>query len=175
MVFNSPLHIANLQRLGAILKCIRLYRHLSASEVARRLGISPSSYEDWERGDARLTFDRIMQFAKITDSDGMAIAAAVPLASPQLALHCADNKLMSIVAAALCKLDQQMGNQLARVPRERVIQSVEKICAELLASMRAQDNFADDWLAENLYAQTDRTSLAAALPRKPKPHRQPSK
>jgi transcriptional regulator with XRE-family HTH domain len=84
MPFNSPLHIANQKRLGAILKRIREHRHLTASEVARRLGISPSSYEDWERGDSRLTFDRIMLFAQVTESDGMAIAAAVPLDSPQL-------------------------------------------------------------------------------------------
>jgi transcriptional regulator with XRE-family HTH domain len=161
MPFHLPHYKAHQAHLGTTLKQVREYRHLSASEVARRLGLANSSYEDWEHGRTRLTFDHIIQFARVTDTDALAIAAALPFNDNTLAVHCADNKLMTIVATAVHNMHQHMGDDLARLPKEVVIASVEKICGDLIKHMDAQDRFGDAWLARNFRAKVDQRDREA--------------
>ena len=83
--------------LSAALRAIRRLRGRRPPELAAALKIQVRSYEHFESGAGRLNVDRVMQFADMTDSDGFAIIAALWIGSPQFAIRCANNKLMTIL------------------------------------------------------------------------------
>lgn len=51
------------------LKQLRELNHWSQEELAEKIEISPSSYAKIERGETRLTLDRLEQFAEVFDVD----------------------------------------------------------------------------------------------------------
>lgn len=51
------------------LKQLRELNHWSQEEMAEKMHIAPSSYAKIERGETRLTLDRLEQFAEIFDID----------------------------------------------------------------------------------------------------------
>src|SRR5438105_15906721 len=93
--------------ISAALKAIRKDRRMRSSEIARALGMPLRSYEHFEAGRGRLTYERIVRFAEITNSDPLAILASVPLQSPSFALNYADNKLMTILMIAVAALNEE--------------------------------------------------------------------
>jgi Helix-turn-helix len=140
-------HTSHLQ-LGLVLKLVRQHRHLTGIEVARRLRISHSSYNDWEHGHTRLTIHHLLEFARVTDSDAMAIAISVPFNDPAFAVNCADNKLVTIVVTALHNMSVERGDDMALLSMECVIASIQKICAEFVDHLDRQERFGAAWLAE---------------------------
>jgi transcriptional regulator with XRE-family HTH domain len=149
MPFNLSHDVDSDIRLGATLRKVREYRHLSACEVARRLGMARSSYGEWERGATRLTFRRIRRFADVTDSDPMAITVSLPFNNPDFAVACADNKLVSIVVTALFNMHEQIGDDLARLRPETILAAVQKICDDVSQRLRHEERFETQWLARD--------------------------
>jgi hypothetical protein len=70
-------------------------------DVARAMGLPLRSYERFEAGAGRMDWSRILAFAEATRSDPLAIFIAVLGGIPNLAVHCADNKLPSLWQLAL--------------------------------------------------------------------------
>lgn len=51
------------------IKFLREERHLSQEQVAEKMGISPNSYGKLERGETKLTLEKLEQIANIFDMD----------------------------------------------------------------------------------------------------------
>lgn len=101
------------ESLKAALRAIRKLRRLRAIDAAERLGMPLRSYEHFESGVGQLNLERLFQFAEATDSDGWAILLAAHLGKPELAVRCADNKLVTILMLTLQDFDDDLGDGLA--------------------------------------------------------------
>lgn len=101
------------ETLKTALRAIRKRRGLRASDVAGRLEMPQRSYEHFESGVGQLNLDRLFQFAEATDSDAWAILLAAATGRPELALRCADNKLVTILMLALQDFDTDLQEGLA--------------------------------------------------------------
>ena len=66
-------------RLARLLKALRRRRGLTASEVARRMGMKQRTYELFEAGGGALRLERVQKFADATASDPYAILMALAL------------------------------------------------------------------------------------------------
>lgn len=138
------------ETLSAALRLIRSHRRLKASEVADRMNMAQRSYEHFEAGAGRVNLERIHRFADATDSDPYALLASLGLGSPEFALRCADNKLMTIIMVALQDFDRDRGDVAAALDSRTLINAFDRAFKDLgdLAVQRDQD--ARAWLAEGL-------------------------
>ena len=100
------------QNLSQAMRAIRKERRLRPSEMARLLDMPLRSYEHFEAGRGKISFDRIVRFAEATNSDPIALLAVLPLGKPEFALHCADNKLMTIMMLAMGELEDDLGGDI---------------------------------------------------------------
>jgi transcriptional regulator with XRE-family HTH domain len=135
--------------VSAAMKAIRKERRMRTSEVARALGMPLRSYEYFEAGRGKVTFERIVQFAEVTNSDPLAILAAVPLRDANFALHTADNKLMTILMIAVAELHGELGEDIAYLEPRTLIGAFTKVRKDLVEHVRSRDLFAETWLEEN--------------------------
>jgi len=87
--------------LTAALRAVRRRRRMSLIETARAMGMPRRSYQHFESGGGRLNLELMLRFATATDSDPIALFAAVLLASPAFASSCADSKVATILFLAL--------------------------------------------------------------------------
>jgi transcriptional regulator with XRE-family HTH domain len=83
------------RHLAQALRAIRRSRQLSTIEVAQRMDLARRTYAAFEAGDGQVNIERIMKFARATDSDGYAIILSVMIGAPELAVRAADNKLLT--------------------------------------------------------------------------------
>lgn len=88
---------------------IRRRRRLGASKVATRMGLGLRAYQDFEAGRVAPSLRKVRAFADIVDCDACALAVAVVLDRRDLALACADNKMMTLAALRVGDLRDQMG------------------------------------------------------------------
>ena len=134
------------QVLTAALRLIRKQRKLRAVDIADRMNMPLRSYEHFESGAGRVNLERLHRFAKATDSDPHALIASLALGSPEFALRCADNKLMTILMVALQDLDRDHGDALSALDARTLISAFTRAFSELgdLAERREQD--ARAWL-----------------------------
>lgn len=109
------------EAVKAALRAVRKRRRLRAADVADRLGMPLRSYEHFESGAGQLNLERLFQFAEATDSDGWAILLAAHLGKPDLAIRCADNKLVTILMLSLQDFDDELGDGLADLEAAAVI------------------------------------------------------
>jgi transcriptional regulator with XRE-family HTH domain len=135
--------------VSAAMRAIRKERRMRSSEVARGLGMPLRSYEHFEAGRGKLTFERIVKFAQVTNSDPLAILAAVPLRDPAFAIHVADNKLMTILMIALAELHEELGEDIAYLEPRTLIGAFTRVRNDLIEHVRRRDLFAETWLEEN--------------------------
>lgn len=98
--------------LSKALKAIRRRRGLRACDAAAAMQMPLRSYEHFEAGLGRLNVDRVHRFAEALDADPYAILAAVEIGSPELAVRCADNKLISVLMMALQDFDAAAGEAI---------------------------------------------------------------
>lgn len=132
--------------LKATLRAIRKRRGLRAADVAERMAMPLRSYEHFEAGVGLLNLDRLFQFAQATDSDGWAILVAVRSGSPELALHCADNKLVTILMLALQDFDGDLGDGVADIEAAALISRFSDGFRELARYARERRDAASAWL-----------------------------
>lgn len=134
------------ETLAASLRLIRAHRRLRAIEVADRMNMAQRSYEHFEAGAARVNLERIHRFADATDSDPYAILAGLALGSPDFALRCADNKMMTVLMVALQDFDRDRGELAAALDVRTLINAFDRVFRDLgdLAVRRDQD--ARAWL-----------------------------
>lgn len=89
-----------------------------------------------------------MRFARATDSDGWALLASAPLGSPDFALRCADNKLMTILMITMKELDDDLADDIVFLQPGTLIGAFTRIRNELAQHVRKRDQFAETWLSE---------------------------
>jgi len=121
---------------------------MRSSEVARALDMPLRSYEHFESGRGRFTFDRLVRFAEVTNSDPFAIIAVLALKSPEFALRCADNKLMTILMIAMSELNEELGDDIAFLEPGILIGAFTRVVKDLTEHIAKRDLFAETWLKE---------------------------
>ncbi len=145
------------------IQSIRKSRRMKTSEVAAAMGLPVRTYEHFERGTGRISYSRIISFARATDSDPIAILSVIPMLSADFALNCADNKLMSIVVAALRRLDEELGADIGYLSSSILINAIDKLVSDLIDQVKGRDKFAERWMEENI------SKIAGAAVGKAKP------
>jgi transcriptional regulator with XRE-family HTH domain len=145
------------QILSQAMRAIRKERRLRPSEMARLLDMPLRSYEHFEAGRGKISFDRIVRFADATNSDPIALFAALALGEPDFALHCADNKLMTIFMHAMGELEEQLGPDIAYLNSGALVGAFTRLVKDLVESVRKRDTFAEQWLEQRgAHAQDSR-------------------
>jgi hypothetical protein len=132
--------------LKTTLRAIRKRRGLRAVDVAERMAMPLRSYEHFEAGVGQLNLGRLFEFAQATDSDGWAILVAVRSGNPELALHCADNKLVTILVLALQDFDADLGDGVANIEAAALIARFSAGFRELARYARERAEAARAWL-----------------------------
>lgn len=130
------------------MRLIRKARRLRAVDVAREMNMPLRSYEYLESGKGRVSFERVTAFAQATDTDAWALLASVPLGSPDFALRCADNKLMTILMITMKELDDDLADDIVFLEPGTLIGAFTRIRNELAQHVRKRDQFAETWLSE---------------------------
>jgi transcriptional regulator with XRE-family HTH domain len=140
---------ADAQNLSQAMRAIRKERRLRPSEMARLLDMPLRSYEHFEAGRGKISFDRIVRFAEVTNSDPIALLAVLPLGKPEFALHCADNKLMTILMLAMGELEDDLGADIVFLNSATLIGAFTRVVKDLTENVRKRDTFAEHWLDQH--------------------------
>ncbi|MBB5740792.1 MULTISPECIES: helix-turn-helix domain-containing protein [Brevundimonas] len=131
--------------LSLALKLIRRHRGLTALEMAQKMQMPLRTYERFEAGGSRLNIDYVHRFAAATDSDPYAIIMAVAIGSPELALRCADNKLVTTLTVGAQRFDQILGDRIQALEARAIIDAVCTMFDQLLIDSADQQRAAQ-WL-----------------------------
>ena len=148
MTNKSKEDAAHAALLSSAFRTIRKARRMRTSEVAKVMDMPVRSYEHFESGQGRITYDRIMRFAEATNSDPVALLAVAPMGSAEFAERCADNKLMQIVLIALSELNEDLGADIVYLESGAIIGGMTRLCRDLAEHVRKRDTFAENWLEE---------------------------
>ncbi len=105
------------------------------------------SYEHFEAGSGRLNLLKVHLFAEVLDADPFAIFAALDIGSPDFAVRCADNKMMTILMMALQEFDTSAQDDIARLTASTLIAAFTRCLDELLVQTRAEEAFVGRWMA----------------------------
>lgn len=123
------------EALGAVLRAVRKLRGTPQTEIAKTLGLSRRRYLDLEAGKGRLAIDRFVAFADITKSDRVALLAAVLWNKPKVAIYCADNKLMWLMAIAADDFADVVGEQMSALRPLELMSAFRTVFDKLAADL----------------------------------------
>ena len=168
MSSKSNEEAAHAALLSNAMRSIRKARRMRTSEVAKAMDMPVRSYEHFEAGRGRISYDRIARFAAATNCDPIALLATIPIGSPDFALRCADNKLMQILMIALSELNDDLGEDIIYLESGAIIGGMTRLCKELADHVRKRDTFAETWL-EQRSPRLQGSQLEAPLPLKRRP------
>lgn len=121
-----------------ILIPLRKMRNVPPPEMAKRMGISPRAYNDFENGRTKLLVERVMLFAEILRLDYVAILAAFHYRKPRLAHVFAQNKFMLVQTNAVDEFDDEMQDAIAAVDPLTTLDAHMQFYAQLAEHGRAQ-------------------------------------
>lgn len=122
---------------------------MGVSEMAEAMKMPTRTYQHFEAGRGRLNVALLFQFAAATNSDPMALFWAVMLGQPDLAVHCADNKLVSAMMRNVERFNLKVGPAIKTL-RANTIERALGAAFDELAAEAAQPDPTADWLAERL-------------------------
>lgn len=131
---------------------------MGTTEVARAMDMPVRSYEHLESGSGRVTYERIVAFAEATDSDPIAILTAAANGSSALAVHCADNKLMTIMMIAMTELETELGADIGYLEARTLVGGFTRLTKDLVRHVRERETFAEEWLKNGQAALKPTTS-----------------
>lgn len=138
MVAKDPELFGIAELSPQILKPLRTMRNVPPPEMARRMGVSTRTYQEFENGAPALFFQRLLQFCEILRVDVQAIVAAFVLRKPNLAHVFAQNKLMLVQASAVDELDEETREAIAAVDPLTVLDAHMQFYHQLAELGRAQ-------------------------------------
>jgi hypothetical protein len=133
--------------LSRSLKAVRRLRGQRAVDVAAAMGLPLRSYEYFEAAKGRLNVERIHQFADVLDADPIAILIGVEICSPDFAVRCAGNKLMTILMMALQEFDADAADQIAGLDARTLISAFTRLFDGLSAEAKDRYALVDQWMA----------------------------
>lgn len=136
------------QHLSDALRAIRRRRGLSPTLVAQRMDKAKRTYEHFEAGGGKLNVETVYSFAAATDSDPLAILAAVFMGSPQFAVRSADNKLVTLMLIALQEFDEELGADIAELDAHAAFAAFSQAFETLKTEARARKAWRETFLRE---------------------------
>jgi transcriptional regulator with XRE-family HTH domain len=145
---DDPDELSQNALLSQAIRAIRKRRRMRTAEVAAAMGMPIRTYEHFESGTGRITYSRLVAFARATRSDPTAILAALPLRSPEFAVHCMDNKLMLIVFAGLRDLMEKLGSDIELLEPRSLISLMDRMVKDLQDHLSRRDLFTERWMEE---------------------------
>lgn len=148
--------------LGAAIKAVRRHRAMTTAQTAEAMNMALRTYERLEAGRGRFNLEHVYRFAAATDCDPGALITAVTIGSPEFAVRCADNKLISILTVALQDFDDAMHDRIRALEARSLIMAFGETFSALEDQSRRQEEATADWL------DAGRQRLSA---RRPKPGR----
>lgn len=125
-------------RLSRILKTLRRRHGLTVVEMARRMNLGHRTYEAFEAGEGKLNLSKLQRFADITDADAYGILLGLAFEDDDLALRCAENKLITAALMVLQDLARDTGADLQRLDARLVMSELDAACARLLTAAKAR-------------------------------------
>lgn len=131
--------------IAQAIRGIRRHRNLKLQDVAERMELPLRSYELFEAGGGKISFERILAFAEATDSDPFAIALAVSFQSADFAIACADTKLALIMVLHLQGFYEERGADIAYLEPPNLIGGFERVFKELGAKLDDNEAFLRRW------------------------------
>jgi transcriptional regulator with XRE-family HTH domain len=134
--------------LASAIRSIRKMRRMSSVEVAREMGIAPRTYEHMETGQGRYSYDRLLRFSQATNCDVVALMACVHLGDPDFAVHCANNRGMSIILLAIDDLHRKLGPDFDLLDQRTLVGAALRTSNDLEEHLAKRDVFAEHWLSE---------------------------
>jgi transcriptional regulator with XRE-family HTH domain len=132
--------------LSSVLKAIRQHRRMTVQQVADRMGLRKRSYERFEAGEGLLKAERIFSFAVATNSDAYALLASVRLGSPDFALACIDNKLVTLLVAHARDLFRTHGADVHDLQAPTIIEALTAAFAAMQRDLEAAQQASRRWL-----------------------------
>lgn len=139
---------ANVAIVSAALRGIRRKRGLTATEVAKRMGMARRTFEEFEGGRGPITHDRIFAFADATDSDPFALLLCPTFKHPTFAVDCADTKFMMIFMMHLEEFVDREGGDIVFLEPPTLIGGAERLFKDLSGTLAERGNFLEKWLAQ---------------------------
>ena len=137
------------QSRAQALRAIRKARGLSTARAAALMGMDRRNYANFETGRGRLNVERVLQFAKVTDSDPWAILASVLMGSPDLARNAADNKFVTVFLILLAEFQEQMGADIRRLDTAEALATFRDAFKDLEDAVIAKKNrLPQDWFRD---------------------------
>lgn len=124
--------------MARILKTLRRRRGLSATEVARQMGMKQRTYELFEAGGGALKLKRVQKFADVVNCDAYAILLGLAFEDEDLALRCADNKLATALVMALQDFASEAGADLPWLDARLAMHVFDVAFARLVREARAR-------------------------------------
>ncbi|WP_421937328.1 XRE family transcriptional regulator [Phenylobacterium sp.] len=124
------------------------------------MDMSLRAFENFENGKGRLNVERIHQFATLLGADPHAILAAFEIRSPEFALRCANNKLMSILLLALEDFDAKAQDTIVGLDPLALMKAFRAFFDQLVEQAREQDGVVAQW-------RRDRAAREAETPPEP--------
>lgn len=134
------------EKLSRALRAIRRKRGLKTSEVARRMDMAQRSYELFEAGGGRITFEKLVGFAEATDCDPFALLLVGPFASSEFAVHCADTKLVMIMVMSLHEFADERGADICFLEPPNIIAGFQRLFKDLGSKLDDNEAFLTKWL-----------------------------
>jgi transcriptional regulator with XRE-family HTH domain len=149
MTSHRPTPEAWGQTLAEALRAIRKARGLSTMRVATLMGMDRRNYANFETGKGRLNFERVLEFARVTDSDPWAILAAVLIGSPDLARNAADNKFVTVFLILLAEFQGEVRDEIRRVDTAEAVAAFRDAFKALEAAVASKkDRLPPNWLRD---------------------------
>ena len=117
---------------------IRRRRGMRATAVAEAMGVELRTYQNLETEFGPASLRYVERFARVTDSDAIALSVAIVLQFPRLAIHSADNKLATWIFSGLEDLERELGDKLSEIESAVVISAVGDAFGKLAAHARRE-------------------------------------
>lgn len=165
MASMDPENRRRSQQLSLALRAVRRARSMKARDIAAAMGMELRTYYHFESGGGELKIGLVFRFAQVTSSDPFAILAGALFGPPDLAEHCADNKMMIALAIALQEFATDLGSDIQKLETSTLVAAFSKLFEELAAEVRAQADWTEKWL--------DQKSPNVGVPKRRTPESKP--
>ena len=82
-----------------------------------------------------MPLEQLVAFADRTDSDRFALVAAILFNKPDLAVRCADNKLMTVMMIAADDFEAAAGDRMADLRPQELMSALESVFRRLASEL----------------------------------------
>lgn len=132
--------------LPRTLKLIRRARGLSTADVAQRMGMALRTYEQFESGTRRVSFDRIKLFAEVTDSDPYGIIFGVMFRLVDFGVASSETKLAMIMMMVLEDFANERRDQIAFLDPATIVTTFQHALKQLGDRLDNHEEYLEKWL-----------------------------